>query len=328
MFKVGYKKEILNVDWVSEIIIERFDAAFELLTDNAVIYGGAVRDALAGKPLVGDLDISAAPREFENIHQSFIRSARWKQVQKMPGVPQKTDRYGKRKMPINNVVEFEGINGACAQLICSSDHKSSRKEATLHVPRNVDIICCGVIIDINGRVYEVVEGAHDDCLKGILRLNKDMDHPHLESLLQRAAKLEKRGWVNKLDLKEAKRLERKKKPKSARLKKAKSASSAKSKGKIKITGDLSTAEERVVAATPVQTWPEPTDPVPEHYVPGEKRGEWVKGANYGRISSDVIPSEEFRRKYMISDDDEDGSEAKKERLREMYGAKPRKWREM
>jgi len=218
--KIGYKRTIPDTDWVSEIIIERFDASFELLSKCSVIYGGAVRDALAGMPLEGDLDISIPPNEFNTVVKAFSVSTRWKTVDKGAPKFKSPGKYGKRRMPIiSSIVEFEGISGARAQLICSNDSESSPAESALYIPRNVDIICCGVVIDKDGIVYEVVEGAYDDCRRGILRLNEGMANPHIESLKERAAKLEKRGWVNKLNMKKAERLEHKKRPKSPRLKK-------------------------------------------------------------------------------------------------------------
>ncbi len=40
-----------------ELISEKFDNALELADKDALVYGGAVRDLVAGLPLKGDLDI-------------------------------------------------------------------------------------------------------------------------------------------------------------------------------------------------------------------------------------------------------------------------------
>jgi len=253
--KVGYKQIIPDTDWVSEIIIERFDASFELLSNNSVIYGGAVRDALAGMPLEGDLDISIPANDFNAVHQMFNVSTRWLAVGSDNMIAKPQSSYDKKRpMPvIRSVIEFEGVNGARAQLICSNSRGSTKKEAALYVPRNVDIICCGVVIDRNGTVYEVVEGAYEDCQKGILRLNTSMENPSVESLKDRVAKLEARGWTNEVDMREAAKLERRKKPKDPRLKKTKP-----KKKKASVKGFIS---ERNACKEVTFDWPEATETV-------------------------------------------------------------------
>jgi hypothetical protein len=84
MFKASelmYMKEI-EIDWISELISERFDNALDLMTKNAMVYGGALRDSLAGLPLKGDLDISAPPEELEEIIGNFQSSSKWMIVER------------------------------------------------------------------------------------------------------------------------------------------------------------------------------------------------------------------------------------------------------
>ncbi|RLF86847.1 hypothetical protein DRN34_02875 [Thermococci archaeon] len=309
--KIGYKKAISDAGWVSEIIIERFDAAFELLSINSVVYGGAVRDALAGMPLEGDLDVSIPPNEFGGVHQAFASSVRWKPVSTDTRLAKPPGKYGKRHMPvISSIVEYEGINGARAQLICSNDVKSSAKESALYIPRNVDIICCGVVIDKNGIVYEVVEGAYDDCKAGVLRLNKSMENPHTESLKERAAKLEKRGWVNKLDMRKAARLERKKKAKSPRLKKQKKIPNSATiidegrKNKHRAYAKMAQSENQEVKWSETGRWPEdvvvavdPSTMPDRNYIAAAAR-EMVAEEN--NAPDDARSSDEMRQKYGVT----------------------------
>ena len=42
----GYLKEIENVGWVQEIVMERFDNATELMVPTSIVYGGAIRDCV------------------------------------------------------------------------------------------------------------------------------------------------------------------------------------------------------------------------------------------------------------------------------------------
>ena len=74
---MGYIREIPNTGWVSEAIAERFDNALEMMTPNSVIYGGAVRDVLSGKELLGDLDIVLPPEDFGKISNSFHTNSKW-----------------------------------------------------------------------------------------------------------------------------------------------------------------------------------------------------------------------------------------------------------
>lgn len=84
MFNVSdllYIKEI-DADWLAEVITERFDNALDLMTEHAMVYGGALRDSLAGIPLQGDLDIAVPPEELEEIVERFQSSSKWMVTEK------------------------------------------------------------------------------------------------------------------------------------------------------------------------------------------------------------------------------------------------------
>ena len=76
MFK-NYNKKI-NAPWVMEVIAERFDNALDMLTPDSMVYGGAVRDALAGISLDGDLDVCVNEKSANFICKRIKKNVRWK----------------------------------------------------------------------------------------------------------------------------------------------------------------------------------------------------------------------------------------------------------
>jgi hypothetical protein len=64
----------------------------------------------------------------------------------------------------------------------------------------VDIICCGMIMLYDGRVFEAVPGAYQDCIDGVLRINKSSDTIYLDAIGTRVEKLVGRGWKNTIDV--------------------------------------------------------------------------------------------------------------------------------
>jgi hypothetical protein len=197
----GYLNEVLDAGFVSELIGERFDNALELMTQNAVVYGGAVRDALADLPLVGDLDIAAAPRDVHTMQNSFLKNPKWISSQPLPS----ERRIGKSPTgvhlaPMDGVTEFVTINGATVQLMASAGQGKSHLERALYVARSVDFVCCAVVLLSDGRVFEALPGAYDDCRERILRVNESSDTIYLESMPSRVEKLTSRGWKSDIDV--------------------------------------------------------------------------------------------------------------------------------
>ena len=75
--ETGYIKEIEDVEWLAEVISERFDNALSMMSTQSVIYGGAVRDTIAEKELLGDLDIAVTPEAFSEMSVAFQENPRW-----------------------------------------------------------------------------------------------------------------------------------------------------------------------------------------------------------------------------------------------------------
>lgn len=232
-----YIKEI-DASWVIEVIAERFNhSSLNNVTVDALVYGGAVRDALAGLPLIGDLDIVASPQESRLIASLFGKSYKWTGVRNKPRTkvdfpnfpsspkkiepipaPERHNRHigeyeshliektakkyvSKNKYTeiptVKNVMTYETINGIQVQIISAKSY-----EDVYNTVRNVDIVCCGVAMNGDGHVYELVEGAHKDCQDRILNVNHNsLGIVSIERLINRIDDFIKRGWKSNIDIK-------------------------------------------------------------------------------------------------------------------------------
>lgn len=229
----------LDTPWVSETIDEIFDGAPELLTENAVIYGGAIRDVVAGVDLLGDLDICVSETELSNLIKAFSDSTKWvrhdpfalKKSRNLIPISNKknslsnrpaylgenpisfglnnsniTDEY--KYTPIANIITFYATGGHKVQLMQSKKNIMNELtgqfdllESAIYPVRCADIRCCGLIMTKDGRVYEVVEGAYQDCLDKVLRIHTINASLNVNRLKERIKKLEERGWTSEIDLK-------------------------------------------------------------------------------------------------------------------------------
>jgi len=253
----------LDVPWVAEVISERFDGAIELMTENSIIYGGAVRDALAGLPLLGDLDILVTDSDSECLKQAFNNSSKWistdstlpitmsgkkKPYQSLlPDIesfqPVGVNMHYKNayEQPvISKVNTFQTIGGLQVQLVTfhtNEDHAlpmSSITRCALYPATFVDLKCCSLVMLSNGKVFETVKGSYQDCIDRVLRthiINKNLD---LDIFTKRVIKLEKNGWKSKINMRSVVRT----------VNKLKAAENKKTKTKCKkIPSDLITVAE-------------------------------------------------------------------------------------
>jgi hypothetical protein len=210
--KVGYLKKIDGLDWASETISERFDNALELLPSSAVVYGGAIRDVIANVPLLGDLDIGIDCRYVEEASEIFRRNPRWvpkddflalKPKRRMLEVGRSSSKsLALAAAPMSAIVIFENIDGQIAQIMTSKADRGDPFLNAIYLGQTVDIVCCGMIVDMSGTVYEAVPGAYDDCKNKILRLNESSDTIYYDALQDRVNKLVGRGWTNTIDVAE------------------------------------------------------------------------------------------------------------------------------
>jgi len=201
----GYIKEIEGVEWLAEVISERFDNALSMMSRYSVIYGGAVRDTIAEKELLGDLDIAVTPEAFSEMSVAFQENPRWvphdpSRQGPIVGKTRNSGDMAREFAPMSNVSSFINMNGMVAQLITSNDQNKDRLQAAIYPARQVDIVCCGVVMLCDGRVFEVLPGAFDDCKSGILRINNESDTIYLDTLKSRVEKFVSRGWENTIDV--------------------------------------------------------------------------------------------------------------------------------
>lgn len=328
---MNYPVREIDVPWVMEIITEKFDqSALNNMTEFSLIYGGAIRDALAGLPLIGDLDIVVPYEQSTTLLGTFNNSPKWIKVDvskakaavtkavKMPMTgrinrtlgqdpeasvtndgahrravpesswehstvvnedavvpvrftsPEATSNAGeisvqrvgypdlsslpdaenieseasepprdvadetpgyhpasgelrqcvsevgrgydkhsfnpyKDTMPISKTIMYEASNGAKTQIVIVRPKHAftslSGIDAVFDMIRRVDITCCGLAMDRSGKVFEIIEGAYEDCKNKTLRFNKAIiESVNIDRFRERVTKLEKRGWSSKIDI--------------------------------------------------------------------------------------------------------------------------------
>ncbi len=194
--------------WVIEHIEEKFDNALSLLDERCVVYGGAIRDSLAGLPIKGDLDISMPRNMFKVIQKKFMQSVRWhkniKSLNKL-SVSNSANPTTVKKI-LSSVETFANIADKKIQLIapniCDEVNINGIDSGIIDIVSNVDIVCCGVLTDMFGIIYEIVPGAFDDCKNKILNFNSDIKvtHTSIKQLNLRITKLKQRGWTNNINI--------------------------------------------------------------------------------------------------------------------------------
>lgn len=190
LIRADYKKEINNSDWMNEKISEVFDDATEMMSENSIVYGGAIRDALAGMELSGDIDIAVDHREYDGMIAKFRSNVKWISKNNLR-VDRKSGSKSDYRMWLPKLLglsSFVHVNGNIAQVIAINT------KDVCSIVRDVDIVCCAVIMTCDGRVFEVVEGAHEDCVAKVLRLNKTKNIINISETPERIRKLTNRGW--------------------------------------------------------------------------------------------------------------------------------------
>ena len=189
----------IEAPWVIDIIDEYFDDAVSMLDETCVIYGGAIRDALAGIKIEGDLDILIPDWNRSSINGSFISSTRWSELRKKSNYPEESTL----RHLLSSIHTYVNSNGREVQIISPLEKQGTKihefDSDIINVVSSVDIVCCGVMMDIFGNVFEVAKGALDDCKRRELHLSKELDRSKIKTdhMLSRIKKLEKRGWINK-----------------------------------------------------------------------------------------------------------------------------------
>jgi len=201
---IEFKK--IDLPFAIDIIAEKFDNILELAHPNTFVYGGALRDIIAGLPLEGDLDLVAAGRDYDSCILNISNSGKWRSRQtsiKELAIRFKESNYEGNKA-ISGISAFETFGNRKVEVIQAKDQfPEYNLTSALEVVKAVDIRCCGIAMDIYGNAYEILKGARQDCLDRVLKLNKLNSNSNIENLKNRIAKLEKRGWVSKINVEKA-----------------------------------------------------------------------------------------------------------------------------
>jgi len=222
---IGYVGEI-EAPWLIEVIAERFDySAINAMTEDSLIYGGAIRDALAGIPLEGDLDIVLPPHSLLEITRLLDSSSKWTRVSGGPKIEscgiveivRETSTNYPQSLNIQSIVTYRNVNDATLQIVMPNNKASfgnSSMDSSYELISSVDIVCCGLAMDREGKIFEILEGAHHDCQNRILRFNERVIASiSIDKLSERIKKLEDRGWKSEIDLADVKKRSKEVKPK-------------------------------------------------------------------------------------------------------------------
>jgi len=209
--KLQKKIHIVKIDipWALSCIEEKFDDALIMLKNDCLIYGGAIRDIIAELPIKGDLDVAIPYNTYSNILFTFDNSSRW--IIKDPVLLLQTNNNykGAIKQFLNNIITYTNLSGKEVQLIQANPSRykeTNYNQQILNIVYNVDMVCSGVIMDIEGNIKEILPGAIEDCKNKQLNINPKFNPKqiHYNSLKKRILKLVKRGWHNNIDLEQYK----------------------------------------------------------------------------------------------------------------------------
>jgi len=219
--------KLIDIPHAAEVIAERFDNALELMGNDSVVYGGAIRDLVAGMPIAGDLDIAVNHYGYHAVLGEFTTSSKWTKVAVDGRRPKAEPRpfadsggkgasltlkasYGssrnddyRRISPISNVVTFETFDKARVQIIrvkAAPNNISDPLGIVLRLAREADLRCCSLAMNTLGKIFELVDGAYADCIKRVLRVNDIKDESRFGKIEERIEKLENRGWKSEINI--------------------------------------------------------------------------------------------------------------------------------
>jgi len=195
----------IDLPFAMDIIAERFDNILDLIHPNCFVYGGVLRDIVAGLPLEGDLDLVTSSRDYDYCIANISKSGKWRDVRDLIKTITTTTKNGyKGNKNISKISAFETFNNRRVEIMqAESQIPENNLTNSLNVVKSVDIRCCGIAMDIYGNAYEILKGAYQDCLDKVLRLNKLSTNSNIENLKNRIAKLERRGWTSKINIEKA-----------------------------------------------------------------------------------------------------------------------------
>lgn len=197
-------------------IIEHLDAYFDdvlcnLDSKNSFIYGGALRDTLAGLQLIGDLDLIIECDIFKKTVDIFRSSSKWMLHSITDGSKyERPFNPAEKKTSVGSITKiatFYDKANVKIQMISPTGNESDITDtipctrSAWDIVRLVDIRCSGVMLTLDGDIYEAVPGAIDDCRNRVLTINQLVkDNVGNKRLHKRVEKLVGRGWRNTINL--------------------------------------------------------------------------------------------------------------------------------
>ena len=196
-------KRRIDISYAIEIISEMYGDVLPLLDSNSLIYGGIIRDIVAGMfPLVGDLDIVTSNMSYTTVvsNLSSCNKITWK--------PKTQNNIYRGKSYVGSLSNFETHDGKSIQII-------RPMRGVVDVLESTDLVCCGVVMTHDGEVFEVVNGAENACRNRILTINSSGSID--ANINERIKKLVYRGWKSKISTSEIKKMCNKKRHNNKRL---------------------------------------------------------------------------------------------------------------
>lgn len=167
--------------YVAELISNHFTDLWPVIEthDNVLIYGGALRDIVAG---LDPVDVDLICLRSDTAIKSFSSNTRWAVDKKVGGSN-------------SHNIKFRNIHSKIADITLCMD------SSPVPIIKRTDLLCCCLIMDVQGNLYEAVPGAIQDCKDRILRLNPSCTSSiDKNRLLERIIKLGNRGWKSVIDL--------------------------------------------------------------------------------------------------------------------------------
>jgi hypothetical protein len=177
-----------------EIIDEKFFGVSQFLTENSFIFGGAIVSILLGEPIFGDIDIAVSQQESSELISNISASPKWIGKGKSD-IRSSSYRGSNMEKHVSQIMNFSSFGAAKVQIITSKSVTDDRMEDALTVVRGVDFAFCALAVDFQGRIFEVLRGAYDDCLKRVIRIVRDKNELSNKHLKLRLDKYAKRGFT-------------------------------------------------------------------------------------------------------------------------------------
>ena len=194
----------IDIPFAIDMIAQKFDNILELIHPSAFVYGGCLRDIIAGFTLEGDLDIVATGKNYDYCYSNIIGCGKWRVIRNdVDGLLRRINNKENYRInkAIGSLTSFETFGNNRVDLVkAATPFSGNYITSSLEVIKTVDIVCCGIAMDIYGNAFEVIEGAHQDCIDRVLRINNLNSTTSIENLKDRIAKLERRGWTSKINI--------------------------------------------------------------------------------------------------------------------------------